>query len=270
MNSEYWARRVRQMNQKAADLIGEEAQKELVKLYKHQAEQLYYKILNVFAKMQKDNAVDGKIYLNDLYRTNTFHVLLNYFNESARRLGGKQVKITQQKMLKAYQMAQDIVSKVEPDIGKMRPMYINPRTINPRQIIRQTWCLDGKNFSDRIWFNKNQLISDLSKHMQDNLSNGTTAYEISRALKEKFLVSQFKSYRLARTEVAHAAIIGQTNKFKEMGYTHGIFVASDPCGDCAENDGQRFTLDELQSMIPLHPNCRCSFVLDIQREQDGI
>jgi len=111
-------------------------------------------------------------------------------------------------------MAQDIISKVEPEAGKMRPVYINPRTINPKEAIRQTWCIDGKNFSDRIWLNKNQLISDLSKHMQDSLSTGKTAYEISRELKEKFMIEEYKAYRLAKTEVAHAAIVGQTNKYK--------------------------------------------------------
>jgi len=50
---------------------------------------LYLNILDVFSKMEKDKASEGKIYLNDLYRTNNYHILLNYFNESARRLGGK-------------------------------------------------------------------------------------------------------------------------------------------------------------------------------------
>lgn len=261
--SNYWQNRIKQMNQKSLQLTTAQAQKELLKLYQGQAKTLYLNILDVFSKMEKDKASEGKIYLNDLYRTNNYHILLNYFNESARRLGGKQVKITQKNMLTAYQMAQDIISKVEPEAGKMRPVYINPRTINPKEAIRQTWCIDGKNFSDRIWLNKNQLIRDLSKHMQDSLSTGKTAYEISRELKEKFMIEEYKAYRLAKTEVAHAAIVGQTNKYKQMGYTHGIFMATDPCGDCAMYDGQRFTLDELQSMIPVHPNCQCTFLLDI-------
>ena len=263
MNSSYWVRRVKEMNQKALQLTVKETQKELLKLYESQAQVLYINILDVFAKMEHDKKVEGKIYLNDLYRTNTYHLLLNHFNESARRLGGKQTKIVQKSMLTAYQMASDIVGKIAPDSGKMRPMYLHPSTIDPKQAIKQTWCIDGKNYSSRVWHNKNQMVKMLNKHMQDYLTNGTTAYQISRSLKEKFMMEEYKAYRLARTETAHAQIIGQTNKYKEMGYTHGIFMATDPCDDCSKNDGQRFTLDELQSMIPLHPNCQCSFLIDI-------
>lgn len=263
MSSQYWIRRVKEMNQKAVQLNTEQAQKELLKLYQNQSNELYYRIMHVFAKIDNDKLENGKIYLNDLYRTNTFHLLLKSFNESAKKLGGKQVIVTQKYLLNTYQMAQDIIAKIEPQAGKMRPMYINPKTIDAKHAIRQTWCLDGKNFSDRIWLNKNEMIASLSKHLQDNLTVGKTAYEISRDLKDRFMVEQFKAYRLARTEVAHAAIVGQTNKYKQMGFTHGTFVASDPCGDCAKYDGQKFTLDELQSMIPLHPNCQCSFLLDV-------
>lgn len=263
MSSEYWIRRVKEMNQKAVQLNSDLAQQELLKLYRDQANYLYYKIMRVFAKIDNDKNEHGKIYLNDLYRTNQFHVLLQSFSQAAKKLGGKQVVVTQKYLLKSYQMAQDIISKIEPQIGKMRPMYLDPRTIDPKHAIRQTWCLDGKNFSDRIWLNKNDMIANLSKHLQDNLTIGKTAYEISRQLKDCFMVQEYKAYRLARTEVAHAAVVGQTNKYKQMGFTHGIFVASDPCQDCGKYDGQKFTLDELQTMIPLHPNCQCSFTLDV-------
>ena len=70
------------------------------RLYADQSRKLYDELLEVFAKMAADSA-DGKIYLNDLYRTDSFNRLLEYFNMCAKDLGAQQVVITEDTLVRA-------------------------------------------------------------------------------------------------------------------------------------------------------------------------
>ena len=97
--------------------------------------------------------------------------------------------------------------------------------------------------------------------MLDYSANGTTPYELSQNIVKRLAVDESNAYRLVRTELAHFQVASQTEKYKEMGFTHGIFRSEDPCDNCKSHDGNTYTLDELESLIPLHPNCECSFDL---------
>lgn len=263
MGKDYWIKRVEKMNQKNLQASFEETQKALKELYRQQSIDLYDSILRVFTKMQRDAAEKGKIYANDLYRTNSYYQLLNHFNKCAKQLGGYQLAITEDALLKTYQKAQQVVSSLEPKIGVMRPMYQLPSAVDAKNVIYRTWCIDGKNFSDRIWLSKDKLVKELVAQMQSSLARGTTAYDITKALVDRLGVDFSAANRIARTQTCHAQIVGTTNKYKEMGFTHGIFLSKDSgqCDQCAELDGKQFTLEQLQHMIPVHPNCCCSFLL---------
>jgi len=40
------------------------------------------------------------------------------------------------------------------------------------------------------------------------------------------------------------------------------------CPDCSAMEGRIFSLDEIESMIPLHPNCRCvALPIEIDKEE---
>ena len=244
----------------------QETLKLLAALYSDQREKLYHQMEDTFLKMLDDAAEHNKIYLNDLYRTNQYHVLMGYFNECAKGIGAEQVKITEEALLDIYELAKATVEKNVPQ-GALRAPFIMPSSApletSAKQVIHQTWCLDGKEFSDRIWQNKQALVKDLNKTLADFASRGETPYNMAQGIVQRLEVDEYCAYRIARTETAHFQIKGQTDKYKEMGFTHGIFNATDPCDECKKLDGNKFTLDELSTMIPVHPNCECSFLLDV-------
>ncbi len=92
-------------------------------------------------------------------------------------------------------------------------------------------------------------------------ARGETPFNLAMQLTNRLNVDLVAAYRIARTETAHAQISGQVSKYKEYGFTTGIFNATDPCQECELLDGQEFSLDEIERMIPKHPNCECSFLL---------
>ena len=48
---------------------------------------------------------------------------------------------------------------------------------------------------------------------------------------------------------------------KELGYTKVMWVANTAaCRICEPHDGKKYTLNEADGIIPVHPNCLCSWV----------
>ena len=261
MNKDYWTKRVEQENLNSQRRTIAQTEKELRKIYAKESEQLYNDLLNTLSKIA-DDAEGGKVYANDLYRTQRFYELIEDFNKRAKAIGGKQLKLTKKALIDAYNNAKRIVGAEAPK-SLLQPQFLVPSAIDTEQIVTQVWCLDGKNFSDRIWLSKQRLVQDLSQSLSDLVARGKTPYYIAQGVAARLGVDEYAAYRLVRTETAHAQIEGQIDKYKEMGFTKGKFVATDPCDDCAALNGQIFTLDELRTMLPRHPNCECSFLLEI-------
>lgn len=263
MSSNYWKQRIEQQRLKALHRTVKETDEQLTLLYNEQAEKLYDELLRVLVKMENDSA-DGKLYINDLYRTNRLGQLVHQFNKTAAKLGGKQIEITEKALIGAYEKSQKIVEANVPK--RLLPVYsqfVRPSAIPTEQIINQVWCLDGLNFSDRIWKNKEHLVKDLYKSLGDSIMRGKGSYEVAKGVAARLDVDKASAIKVVRTETAHCQIVAQKNKYKDMGFTHCRFNAQDPCDKCAELDGQLFTLDEIESIIPVHPNCECSFLLEV-------
>ena len=105
-------------------------------------------------------------------------------------------------------------------------------------------------------------MKQLTKTMADFTAKGESPYKLSQKIVENLGADEYCAYRIARTETAHAQIKAQVDKYKEYGFTHGRYYATDPCEDCSKLHGQPFTLDEIQTLIPKHPNCECSFLVE--------
>lgn len=260
--SNYWKDRIEQQRLAALHRTVKQTDKELLVLYQRQQNNLYDELLRVLVKME--SCADGKLYINDLYRTNRLGALLHSFNTVAKELGGQQIEITEKALISAYKKSQEIVDDNVP--AKALPVYsqfVRADAIDPKQIVNQVWCLDGLNFSDRIWKNKEALVRDLNKSLSDGIMAGKSSFEVAKSVASRLDVDRAAALKIVRTETAHCQILGQVNKYKEMGFTHCRFNATDPCDECGRLDGQLFTLDEIESIIPVHPNCECSFTLEV-------
>ena len=73
--------------------------------------------------------------------------------------------------------------------------------------------------------------------------------------------------RIINTEIVRAKAEGVLSGLKNLGYTHvtmGVeFVTANDgavCPHCNDYSGVVMTIEEAQGLIPLHPNCRCSWI----------
>lgn len=259
----YWQDRVREQQEKQYKRLTRDTERELAAIYREQGLEIRSLILNVFSKIQAAKDTNEPIQANDLYLNNRYWKLLEEINERLTKLGQAQIEITEPAIVQAYQETIDTIDEnIADSVQNVDVSLLNARMIDANQVVNQTWCLDGKNFSDRVWQDKAKLLINMKKALADALVQGKSPWEIAKSMSDTMGVSRRNAYRLVRTETAHAQTYAQTERYKQYGFTKGKFLASPNCCEhCHEHDGEIFTLDELEKLLPVHPNCRCTYQL---------
>ena len=71
-----------------------------------------------------------------------------------------------------------------------------------------------------------------------------------------------RSTVIARTETSRAASQGVLTSYGDYNIKSVEWVADpDACSECLPNDGKTFPIEEAEGMIPVHPNCECTWVI---------
>ena len=259
----YWQDRLREQQDKQYKRLTRDTERELAAIYREQGLEIRSLILNVFSKIQAAKDTNEPIQANDLYLNNRYWKLLEEINERLTKLGQAQIEITEPAIVQAYQETIDTIDEnIADSVQNVDVSLLNARMIDANQVVNQTWCLDGKKFSDRVWQDKAKLLANMKKALADALVQGKSPWEIAKSMSDTMGVSRRNAYRLVRTETAHAQTYAQTERYKQYGFTKGKFLASPNCCEhCHEHDGEIFTLDELEKLLPVHPNCRCTYQL---------
>lgn len=132
------------------------------------------------------------------------------------------------------------------------------------EIIKEaiTYPWSGQMFSERIWNNRNQLVTQLRSTITNGLIRGTSVQKISRELAVKMDSSYKNSLRLIRTE--SAAVIGDatSKSYGNLGVEQYQFIATldnRTSKVCSGLDTKVYKLSDKQVGVnypPMHPNCR--------------
>ena len=134
------------------------------------------------------------------------------------------------------------------------------------KILNRPWAPDGKNFSDRVWSNKQKLINELNTTLTQGIILGKDPSKIINAMSKKLDVSKTAAGRLVMTESAAFASRAQEDCFKELGVEEYEIVAtldSHTSEICQDMDGKVFKMSERQIGVnapPFHVNCRTTTV----------
>lgn len=134
------------------------------------------------------------------------------------------------------------------------------------KILNRPWAPDGKNFSDRVWSNKQKLINELNTTLTQGIILGKDPGKIISAISKKLDVSKTAAGRLVMTESAAFASRAQEDCFKELDVEEYEIVAtldSHTSEICQDMDGKVFKMSERQIGVnapPFHVNCRTTTV----------
>lgn len=112
------------------------------------------------------------------------------------------------------------------------------------------------------------MASQMNQILAQGMIDGTGPAEIAREMTAKIdSLTETRALLIARTEVISAHAEGQLNAFEKLGVEElGVkaewVTAGDDrvCPECHEMEGKVFSIEEAAGLIPLHPNCRCTWV----------
>lgn len=130
------------------------------------------------------------------------------------------------------------------------------------KIITKPWAADGKNFSDRIWQSKVQLVNELHNQLTRTVLLGNKPDSAIKAISDKFNVSKSQAANLVMTEQSYFHSLATYDSFKSMGIKEYEFLATldkKTTQMCRSMDGEHFPMSEYMpgaTAPPLHPRCR--------------
>ena len=135
-----------------------------------------------------------------------------------------------------------------------------------QMIVSKPWSTDGKNFSDRIWQSKAQLIESLHSELTRSCILGKSPDEAIRKIAKKFNTSKAQAGRLIMTEQAYFSSVAQKDVFNELDVEQYEIVATldnRTSEVCQDMDGHIFYMKDYVEGVtapPFHPNCRTTTV----------
>ena len=155
----------------------------------------------------------------------------------------------------------------------------NFATLDERRIskvINNPWAVDGKNFSERIWSNRQRLVNELNTELTRNIILGQDPQKAIDAIAKRMNVSKNNAGRLVMTEEAFFSAAAQKDCFDELDVEQFEIVAtldSHTSDLCREMDGKVFPMSQWEVGVtapPFHVWCRSTTVPAFGDEFDNI
>jgi len=134
------------------------------------------------------------------------------------------------------------------------------------KVIRKPWAVDGKNFSERIWGNKEKLISEVHREITQDIILGRDPQKAIDNISKKMNTSKVNAGRLIMTEEAYFSSAAQKDCFQDLGVEQYEIVAtldSHTSDICQNLDWQVFPMKDFEPGVtapPFHVYCRSTTV----------
>ena len=126
--------------------------------------------------------------------------------------------------------------------------------------------MDGKDFSARLWNNREQLVSTLQSELTRALITGADSASVAKTIAKKMNAAQYAASRLVSTEITRIITASDIDTFAEMDIDEVEVIGTldlHTCDTCGDMDGKHMPRGEAKAGTtapPFHPNCRCNLV----------
>ena len=144
------------------------------------------------------------------------------------------------------------------------------------KVINKPWAVDGKNFSERIWGNRQKLVNELNNNLTQNIILGKDPQKAIDEIARKMNTSKTNAGRLVMTEEAFFSSAAQKDCFDELDVEQFEIVAtldSHTSDICRGMDGKHFPMSEWKVGVtapPFHVHCRSTTVPYFDDEFDAV
>ncbi|MFB4326412.1 minor capsid protein [Priestia sp. BR_2] len=157
------------------------------------------------------------------------------------------------------------IFEVQRGVGEGVPFAgLDARQID--KVLAKPWAPDGRNFSSRIWGDRDKLLSELQTVLTQDLTRSEPSDKVISDFAERMGVSKRAAERLILTEAAYFSGQSRIDGYKTQGVTAYKFVATldkRTSKVCREMDGEIIPLSEAKPGVnypPLHAYCRSTTI----------
>ena len=156
----------------------------------------------------------------------------------------------------ASMLRQGITMPITPSMGSIFRLPVHQDTIQ---------LLYTRQFEDLRGITR-AMSSQISRELADGLATGKNNYQIYRAIAKKFKsIGVVRSEILVRTEIIRVHAESTLNQLEALGATEvtalvEFATAADPCQICDALSGNVYKIADARGIIPVHPNCRCTWL----------
>ncbi|CUN12352.1 minor capsid protein [Turicibacter sanguinis] len=247
-NNQYWINRVSKITwQRYNDL--EQENKKLLKFYQQAIDQVERELAKIAIKMQSNPSLSNQ-----------------HNQKRLSELKSKMSKITEELMLKIKgfteeQIHKAIINQYQDIIVKIVGNdFALPNEDLIKMMMDNPWS--GANFSDRLWRNKSLLEFNLNEVLARGFIQGKTTVEIAKELSLRVEKNFNVCLRLVRTERMHYLNESSKKAYQDAGVKQLQYWAAEDertCETCGNYHEKIMEFDEAP-ILPVHPNCRCTYV----------
>lgn len=252
----YWAKRIKENQEKISDKTIKSINYQLQKYYGRAADRVIRDFESVYNKILK-SVEDGKEPTPaDLYKLDKYWEAQAQMRRELEKLGNKEIKLLSAAFeTNFFEVYYGIALPGEAAFNKIDKAAVN-------QLINSVWVADGKQWSQRVWDNTERLAQTLNEELVHILATGKKNTELKSILMERFDISYRRAETLVRTEVAHIQTEAAKKRYEDYGIQY-VEVLVDPddrtCELCKALQGKRFPTTGTPP-LPVHPNERCCLV----------
>lgn len=273
--------------------MDEAVSKRLEKEYKRTAKELEKEIASYFQRYGKDNVIEFRTMMQDLPKADRdllfkdMEAFALKYPEHADKLPVREsiYKLnrlqglhysTEMKLLELGAIEQQELEKhLEKTYGKRYAEMMHELGIGHSflavndEVMKSTlyarW-VNGGNFSDRIWDNKQRLLEQLRTRYRDGLARGDNYSKLTKEIIERLDVGSSDARRLVWTEASFVLNQAHTHAYQNAGveeYEISAIMDHKTSPICREMDGKVFRFDEMEvgtNFPPFHPYCRTTFI----------
>ncbi len=106
------------------------------------------------------------------------------------------------------------------------------------------------------------LLAAVRQQLKEGFEQGESIQQLTKRISGYYESNQkWMAERLSRTEVIAASNEGALHRYEIEGVDKSEFLAApDACEICLPLDGKEYVTKEGHGVIPLHPNCRCTWL----------
>ncbi|MGE7718031.1 minor capsid protein [Priestia megaterium] len=157
------------------------------------------------------------------------------------------------------------IFEVQRGVGEGLPFaWLDARQID--KVLAKPWAPDGRNFSARIWGERDKLLSELQTVLTQDLIRGEPPDKVIAKFAKRMGVSKGVAERLIFTEAAYFSGQSRIDGYKTQGVTAYKFIATldkRTSEQCRDMDGEVIPLSEAKAGVnypPLHAYCRSTTI----------